>query len=87
MSTPPIPPTDTVAKGPIVLTNGLSNGHWKQAVKSSVSVALGIVLAEMATGDLSTPSGVKHTLWIILITTITAEARYWQKRLADSEGV
>lgn len=85
MSTPPISPTE--AKGPIVLTNGLSNGHWKQAVKSSVSVALGIILAEMATGDLSTPSGVKHTLWIILITTITAEARYWQKRLADPEGV
>jgi hypothetical protein len=65
---------------PVKIINGLSNGHWKQALKSSLSVALGVITGEFAVGDLSN-GHIKHTLAIIAITIVSAEARYWQKRL------
>ena len=66
----------------MTLTNGMANGHWKEALKSSVSIAIGVILAELTVGDFHSWAAVKHTLSIIGMTTLIAELRYWQKKLA-----
>ena len=68
----------------MILTNGLSEGHWKEAVKSAVSIALGVITGEVAIGDL-TKGHILHTLSVVGFAIFTAEARYWQKRLRSKE--
>lgn len=51
--------------------------NWRKAAATGASIFLGIILANIGSGELpATWAFWKHTLWLAASTTLLAEARY-----------